>query len=174
MSGPTAPDDPANAAGLPPAAIFESRALDALAARELFELLRLRVDVFVVEQACPYPELDDIDIHPGTRHVLGRVDGRLVACARTVPPASPATPARIGRVAVHEDHRGGGLARALMRWALAGLAREHPGHDVTLGAQVAVERFYGSLGFGRVSDEYLEDGIVHVDMTRRAFARDSV
>lgn len=149
-------------------AVFERRALEALSARELFELARLRVDVFVVEQACPYPELDDADPHPGTRHVLGRVDGRLVACARTLAPASPVAPARIGRVAVREAHRGGGLARAMMRWTLAELAREHPGHDVALGAQLAVEPFYRSLGFERASDEYVEDGIAHVDMTRAA------
>ena len=67
---------------------------------------------------------------------------------------------------MHENHRGAGLARALMRWTLDELAREHPGHDVTLGAQIVAEGFYRSLGFERVSDEYVEDGIPHVDMTR--------
>ena len=147
---------------------FERHRLDALGARDLFELLRLRVDVFVVEQACPYPDLDDADVDSGTRHVLGRVDGRIVACARTLAPASPVAPARIGRVAVREEHRGTGLAGALMRWTIDALAREHPDHDVTLGAQIAVEGFYRSLGFERVSDEYVEDGIPHVDMTRPA------
>lgn len=145
---------------------FEHHRLDALAPRELFELLRLRVDVFVVEQACAYPELDDVDLHPGTRHVLGRLDGRLVACARTMAPGSAVEPARIGRVAVRDGHRGTGLARRLMRWTLAHLEHAHPAHDVALAAQLTVERFYASLGFERVSGEYVEDGIAHVDMTR--------
>ena len=159
-------DDAADAGSAVGAVRFERRALDGLEPRALFELMRLRVDVFVVEQACPYPELDDLDVHPGTRHVLARLDDRLVGCARTIAPGSAVEPARIGRVAVRDEYRGTGVAGAMMRWTIAALAREHPRHDVTLGAQLAVERFYAALGFARVSDEYVEDGIAHVAMTR--------
>ena len=145
---------------------FERRAFAALGTRELFDLARLRIDVFVVEQACPYPELDDLDVHPGTRHVLGVAGGTLIACARTMAPAARGEAARIGRVAVHEAHRGTGVARRLMAWTIEALARDHPEGAIVLGAQVTVERFYASLGFARASDEYLEDGILHVEMRR--------
>ena len=151
---------------VPGAARFAWRRFAELDTRALFDLARLRIDVFVVEQACPYPELDGLDVHPGTRHVLGRRHGELVACARTMAPPAPGAAARIGRVAVREECRGEGLARALMDWTLAALAREHRGHPVALGAQLAVEGFYASFGFARASDEYLEDGIAHVEMTR--------
>jgi len=69
---------------------------------------------------------------------------------------------------VREDHRGAGHAGALMRWTLEALSDEHPERPVALGAQIAVEGFYASLGFRRVSDEYVEDGIAHVEMLRVA------
>ena len=148
------------------AVAFERRALDALSAPELFELLRLRVDVFVVEQACPYAELDALDAAPGTAHVTGHVGGELVACARTLVPAAADEPLRIGRVAVRDGHRGRGHARALLGWTLAELSGEHPGRAVALGAQLGAEGLYASLGFRRASDEYVEDGIAHVEMLR--------
>ena len=154
------------AGGRTPAPRFERRALEALGPRELFELARLRVDVFVVEQACPYPELDDLDVHAGTRHVLGRAGGELIACARTMVPPAPGEAARVGRVAVRESRRGEGVARRLMDWTLAALGRDHPDSPIVLGAQLSVERFYASFGFERASDEYLEDGIAHVEMLR--------
>ena len=151
---------------------FERHALTALGARELFELARLRIDVFVVEQACPYPELDDLDVRPDTRHVLGHLGERLIACARTLPPPAPGEAARIGRVAVREEHRGRGVAQRLMRWTIGTLEADHPGSPIVLGAQVAVERFYASLGFVRVSGEYFEDGILHVEMQRPPTRKD--
>lgn len=143
---------------------FEHRPLSSLAPRALFDLLRLRVDVFVVEQACPYPELDDHDVDPGTRHVLATLNGRLLGCARTIAPVSAADPARIGRVAVRDGYRGTGLAQALMRDTLDAIARAHPRHDVILGAQLRAERLYTAFGFERRSNEYVEDGLPHVDM----------
>ena len=146
---------------------LERLPLDALTARALFELARLRVDVFVVEQRCPYPELDDLDLHPGTRHVLGYAAGELVACARTLAPPERGAAARIGRVAVRRTHRRRGLARALLDWTLAELERERPRGAVELGAQLAAEGLYASLGFERVSAAYLEDGIPHIEMRRQ-------
>ena len=67
---------------------------------------------------------------------------------------------------MREEHRGSGVARRLMRWTLGTLEEDHPGSPIVLGAQVAVERFYASFGFVRASDEYLEDGILHVEMQR--------
>ena len=139
--------------------------LDALDARALHDCLRLRVEVFVVEQACPYPELDGLDALPGTRHLIGRAGNETVACARSlVDGADPEAPARIGRVVVAAPWRGRGLARELLARLLADLDARCPERDVVLGAQLPAEALYGAFGFRRCSAEYLEDGIAHVDM----------
>ena len=139
--------------------------LDALDARAVHDLLRLRVDVFVVEQACPYPEIDGRDALPGTRHLVGRAGAETVACARSLADADDRqAPARVGRVAVARAWRGHGLARELLGRLLADLEARHPGRDVVLGGQLPAEALYASFGFRRVSDVYLEDGIPHVDM----------
>lgn len=144
--------------------VLHDAVLDELSPRALFELLRLRVDVFVVEQTCPYPELDERDVLSATRHLRALSDDLLVGCARILAPEASDDAARIGRVAVRESRRGQGVAHALMERALAIIAEEFPGHPVELGAQIAAEGFYRLLGFRRCSAEYLEDGIPHVDM----------
>ena len=163
---PSTPSETATGSGDDDMPRFERRAFGEFGTRELFDLARLRIDVFVVQQACPYPELDDLDVHPGPRHALGFAGEALIACARTMPPAAPGEAARIGRVAVREGHRGTGVARRLMSWTIEALARDHPDSAIVLGAQVTVERFYAALGFARASDEYVEDGILHVEMLR--------
>ena len=139
---------------------------DELDARSVHDWLRLRVDVFVVEQACAYPEIDGLDVLPGTRHLVGRdADDVVVAYARSlVDEGEAGAPVRIGRVVVAPSWRGRGVARALMRRGLADLDARHPHRDVVLGAQLPAEALYASFGFVRDSDEYLEDGIPHVDM----------
>ena len=136
---------------------------DELDARSVHDLLRLRVDVFVVEQACAYPEIDGLDALPGTRHLLGReADGTVAAYGRSLVDAGAA--ARVGRIVVAPARRGRGVARTLMRRLLDDLDSRCPGRDVVLGAQLPAEPLYASFGFVRDSDEYLEDGIPHVDM----------
>ena len=148
--------------------------LDRFDARAVHDLLRLRVDVFVVEQACAYPEIDGRDALPGTRHLVGRARGETVACGRSLvgedDALAGAGPARVGRIAVARAWRGRGLARELMRRLLDDLEARAPDRDVALGAQLPAEPLYASFGFRRCSDEYLEDGIPHVDM-RLARAR---
>lgn len=135
--------------------------------------MRLRVDVFVVEQACVYPELDDADVLPDTLHCQGRIEGKLVVYARMMGLTSssddkPATDLiRIGRVVSHENHRGQGLAKQLMLELLAHAEAAAPGRSIALSAQTPVVGFYRTLGFNVVSGEYIEDGIPHIDMERR-------
>ena len=129
---------------------------------ELYQILKLRVDVFVVEQTCPYPEIDGKD--PACWHLFKRIDGQIAAYARLLPPGLSYPEASIGRVIVHEDFRGQGLGEQLM-----GLAIEHsgnlwPGHFIQIGAQAHLQPFYGLNGFEPVSEIYLEDDIPHVDM----------
>lgn len=141
------------------------RRLDELSAVALYDLLKLRVDVFVVEQACAYPELDGNDadcLH------LRLMDGvTLIACARLWRPTPTHLP-RIGRVAVSPMHRGKRLGEALMREAIAVCEKVYPGEAIEISAQSHLQKFYASFGFVPISGEYLEDGIPHVDMVRRA------
>jgi ElaA protein len=142
------------------------RTLDELSARELYELIRLRVDVFVVEQNCPYAELDGLDL--SAHHVLGHdEEGRLMACARILPPDHGGLP-HIGRVVVHPAVRGKGLAHELMTIALDALHRIHGSRRSELAAQAHLEAFYAAHGYERTGADYDLDGIPHVDMRRTA------
>jgi ElaA protein len=146
------------------------RAMDGLSAQELYALLKLRVDVFVVEQACPYPELDGKDA--AALHLRLLDDGQLLAAARLFPPGpsarSPGVDAvRIGRVVVSPDHRGRRLGDCLMREAIDACEARFPDAPIALSAQSHLQRFYAGFGFVPVSDMYLEDGIPHVDMLRQ-------
>ncbi|MFK7995195.1 MAG: GNAT family N-acetyltransferase [Granulosicoccus sp.] len=148
--------------------------IDQLSAREVYLLAKLRIDVFVVEQACPYAELDGLDLLESTLHILACEGDIPVAYARILAPECeknsarhlPNKPARIGRVVVAHAHRRQGLATAVMRCAIKHCESEFSGHDQRLAAQVSVENFYVHLGFTPCSDHYLEDGIAHVDMVR--------
>lgn len=136
--------------------------LDDFTPRALYALLKLRVDIFVVEQKCPYPEIDGKDI--GAFH-LRILDGdELAAALRVLPPESEGKPAKIGRVVVAPDYRGYQLGRRLMQEAIAFSEERFPGTAIELGGQSHLQKFYGSFGFEAISDEYLEDGIPHVDM----------
>lgn len=128
----------------------------------LYALLRLRVDVFVVEQRCPYPELDGRDTEPETRHVwLATAVAEPVAYLRIL--AEPKTEAvRIGRVATAAHARGTGLAARLMDTALAEVGRR----EIRLDSQTHAAGFYARYGFAATGPEFLDDGIPHVPMVR--------
>ncbi len=131
-----------------------------LDARTFHDLLRLRIDVFVVEQSCPYPELDGRDVEPGTRHLWLTRDGAVVAYLRIL--ADPGGVARIGRVVVAPAARGTGLAGRLMTEALA-LVGAGP---CALEAQSYLVDFYAGHGFTVSGPGYLDDGIPHTPMRR--------
>ncbi|WP_026120370.1 GNAT family N-acetyltransferase [Nocardiopsis potens] len=138
-----------------------------LGTAELYALLRLRTDVFVVEQECAYPELDGRDTEPGTLHAWAADPGdpgTPLACLRVL--AEPDGSARIGRVATASSARGRGLARLLLAAALERLA----GREVRLDAQAYATGLYRSFGFEPCGPEFTEDGIAHVPMRRRASA----
>ena len=126
----------------------------------LYAMLRLRVDVFVVEQECPYAELDGRDLDPGTRHLWTEQAGRLTSYLRLLEDADGDL--RIGRVCTAPAHRGRGLAEQLVLAALA-VAGDRP---VVLDAQSHLQAWYSRFGFAAAGPEFLEDGIPHVPMRR--------
>ena len=135
---------------------------------ELYELLKLRVDVFVVEQNCPYPEMDDKDRHPETLHLAGRrKDGELMAYLRILPPGLSFKEVSIGRVVVAKESRRQGISDIMIKKALGQINRIWPNENIRIGAQVYLKKFYEFHGFEAASESYFEDGIPHIDMIRR-------
>lgn len=138
---------------------------------ELYEVLKLRVNVFVVEQNCPYPELDGKDTHKDVYHLIGYQDEKVVACARLLPKGVSYETVSIGRVATAIDHRGGGLGHQLMQNAIEHSVKIWGEKTITIGAQAHLEHFYQRHGFLQVSEVYLEDNIPHIDMQRAPLQR---
>ncbi|HEX3649522.1 MAG TPA: GNAT family N-acetyltransferase [Pseudonocardiaceae bacterium] len=131
----------------------------------LYALLRLRVDVFVVEQECPYPELDGRDLEHNTRHfwISSDTDPEVpAACLRLL--TEPDGGYRIGRVCTARDARGRGLSRRLMEAVLADVGDA----ESVLDAQVQVAGLYSGFGYEPVGEPFVEDGIPHVTMRRPA------
>ncbi len=143
-----------------------SRSFSALNLNELYALLKLRQDVFVVEQQCAYPELDGFD-HMA-HHVMGIGEDGLLAYARILPPESVYTEPSIGRVCVAKPLRGYGYAREIFRFALENSEKLYPDQNIKIQAQSYLEEFYERFAFTTVSEPYLDVGIWHVDMIRKA------
>lgn len=138
-----------------------------LDAETLYALLSLREAVFVVEQQCPYQELDGKDLLGSTHHLRVLAANQLAATLRLLVPEAPEDPVSIGRVVIHADHRGGGLGHELLRAALTRIESWWPGRDARLSAQAHLQAYYGRHGFEPVSEIYVEDDIPHIDMIRR-------
>lgn len=140
---------------------------DELDTRTLYSLLQLRVDVFVVEQNCPYPELDEKDLEPQSRHVLLKKGDKVIAYARVLAPnVSFAGYPGIGRVCVSQTARRLGLGRVLVERTLAVANELWPVTDIYISAQCYLQRFYEDLGFRAASEPYLEDDIPHLQMIK--------
>ncbi|MDO6612623.1 GNAT family N-acetyltransferase [Shewanella sp. 1_MG-2023] len=132
---------------------------------ELYEVLKLRVDVFVVEQNCPYPELDNKDRLAETLHLLGiNQQGELIAYTRILAAGVSYPQASIGRVIIAEQGRGKGIAHALMQRSIDVVKTQWPQTSIQIGAQQHLSDFYQQQGFTVNSEMYLEDGIPHIDM----------
>ena len=145
------------------AAVIRVLGFPELDARTAYDVWRLRQQVFVVEQASPYPDLDGRDLEPTTRHVLLTEAGALVGYLRLLDDGDAV---RIGRVVVARTARGRGLADALMGAALA----ETRDRAVRLDAQVGLTGWYAGYGFTVSGPEFDEDGVRHAPMARPARA----
>jgi len=141
-------------------ALIRDSAAAELDAVTLYKILKLRVDVFVVEQQCAYAELDDRDLEPGARQLWVEAAGEVIATLRVL---DDGVALRIGRVATAPSARSGGHAGRLMERALE-LAGDR---DVVLDAQSYLQGWYERFGFVRSGDEFIEDGIPHIPMRAR-------
>jgi ElaA protein len=148
---------------------MEWQRFEQLSTDKLYELLRFRQNIFVVEQNSPYPDLDGLD--QSAWHLLLRVDGTLAGYLRLVPMPGPPPVVRIGRVAVASHLRRRGLGQRLMQDALRLHRKRYPAHHVMLAAQAHLTPFYQSLGFAAIAEPYDEFGVKHVEMRMRR-ARD--
>ena len=139
---------------------IEAVPFGALDAGTAYEVWRLRQEVFVVEQECPYPDLDGRDLEEGTRHVLLRDGDELMGYARVLDDGDVW---RIGRVALTRQARGRGLADALLETAL----QICPDRPVVMDAQTPLRGWYERFGFEVSGEEFLDDGIPHLPMRLR-------
>lgn len=145
---------------------WNTKLFDELNVNELYDILRLRTDFFVVEQNCAYPDIDGKDKQ--CLHVFATHLNKVQAYARIVPPGLSYPQISIGRVVVHPDARKSGMGKVLVQHAIDKIAVEFGEQAIQIGAQCYLKDFYNSFGFIASSEEYLEDGIPHVDMIRSA------
>lgn len=147
---------------------FNIKSFAQLSAAELHECYQLRVAIFVVEQTCCYQEVDDLDKHPETRHVMLWDGDVLAAYARTMAPGTSYNDyVSIGRIALTQKYRGKGLGHELVAESIRVCQQHWPGSDIKISAQAHLQDFYRKHGFITVSQEYLEDGIPHIAMLRK-------
>ena len=139
---------------------------DELTLQELYAILQLRNEVFIIEQTCIYADLDDKDREAW--HLMCINNDKLIAYTRILPPGVSYAEPAIGRVVTAATARRSGLGKQLMLRSIEACEKLFGEISISLGAQVYLKKFYESLGFSAVSDMYLEDGIEHIKMTRDA------
>lgn len=133
-----------------------------LSVYELYEILRLRSDVFVVEQQCVFLDADNYD--QDCFHFCGWIGKELAAYVRIVPPGLIYTHASIGRVTTSKTARKGGLGKMLMGKAITETKRLFDEQEILIGAQLYLKKFYENFGFVQCGEGYIEDGIPHIKM----------
>lgn len=143
---------------------WKCKPFSSLDANELYNILMLRNEVFIVEQACAYQDLDGKD--EGAHHLMGWEDGALVAYTRLLPPGLAYSEASIGRVVTSPRQRGRGLGKELMRRSIDKCRELFDDAPLRIGAQHYLLKFYSAFGFRPEGDIYLEDGIPHISMIK--------
>ena len=128
---------------------------------QFFDILKLRIEIFVVEQCCYYQELDNEDKE--AFHVSIYNDGIIVAVGRIIPNLHNKE-VKIGRIAVKMEHRKKGLANKIMKDIMNFISKKYKNFSVLLSAQTYLIEFYQSFGFKEIGNTYLEDGIEHINM----------
>jgi ElaA protein len=137
-----------------------------LTLQELYDILRLRNSVFILEQKCPYQDIDGRDSH-GYHLFLKDEDGKICAYLRILEKGQTFDEISIGRVIVRKDKRGAGLAKAMLLKAISFIRKRLNGKTIKIEAQAYLKEFYRKIGFEPYSDLYLEDDIPHIKMVRK-------
>ncbi|MGO4919980.1 GNAT family N-acetyltransferase [Maribacter spongiicola] len=132
---------------------------------ELYNVLQLRSDIFVVEQDCVYLDLDGKD--EKAIHVIGLKDAKVVAYTRIFKPGDYFDQASIGRVAVHKEYRKYGYGKVIIQESIQAVKELFNTNEILISAQAYLEKFYNDLGFKTIGDGYLEDGIPHIKMFKK-------
>jgi len=145
---------------------WKIKPFDALSCREVYELLKLRSKIFVVEQKCLFLDMDDFDYQ--SYHLLGMEQDRLVAYVRIAPPGVIYEEGSIGRVVADASARTKGIGRIMMKKALDHYDEMFPGQPNKIMAQYYLILFYESLGYVKKGNPYWEDQILHIDMLRNS------
>ncbi|NYJ26360.1 GNAT family N-acetyltransferase [Allomuricauda sp. ARW1Y1] len=141
------------------------KTFDELAIHELYQILRLRSEVFVVEQDCVYQDVDNKD--QKAHHVIGLKEDEVVAYTRVFKPGDYFDNVSIGRVVVRQDQRKYGLGKQIMLATMAAIDQRFPNKPIEISAQSYLLKFYTDLGFSAFGEEYLEDGIPHRRMLKK-------
>ena len=140
------------------------KTFESLLAHELYAILRLRSEVFVVEQHCVYLDIDDKD--KLGLHLFGEFEGKIIGYSRLFKPGISFDDASIGRVVIEAIHRNKRWGHELMQEAIAGIELHFGKNTITIGAQLYLKKFYEFHGFVQTSEMYLEDAIPHIEMQR--------
>ena len=143
---------------------WKIKSFDDLTVHELYDFLRLRSEIFVVEQNCVYLDLDGKD--KVALHLFGEFEGKIVAHARLFKAGITFEKSSIGRVNVDVNYRDRKWGHDLMREAIAGIKYHFGESQITIGAQLYLKKFYESHGFIQASEMYLEDDIPHIEMIK--------
>lgn len=141
---------------------WQLKTFSELTTDELYEVLKMRSEVFVVEQDCPYLDMDDKDQY--AYHLTGFYEKKPVAYVRILPPGITYDEASIGRVLTSPDFRKNGAGILLMKEAIRITYKLFPNAGIKIGAQLYLLNFYSNLGFKQTSESYLEDNIPHIEM----------
>ena len=140
------------------------KSFENLSVNELYDILKLRSEIFVVEQNCVYLDIDGKDKQ--ALHLFGEFKGKIVGYSRLFKPGITFDNASIGRVVVDANYRDRKWGHDLMREAIAGIKHHFGESQITIGAQLYLKKFYESHGFVQTSEMYLEDDIPHIEMKR--------
>ena len=143
---------------------WKIKRFEALSLTELYSVLQLRSEVFIVEQNCPYQDVDGKDYK--ALHLIGEYNGKTVAYARLFKPDDYFENASIGRVVIGINYRDKKWGHYLMHEAIAGIETYFGQTSITISAQLYLQKFYESHGFVKTSEMYLEDDIPHIEMKR--------
>ena len=143
---------------------WKIKSFENLSVNELYDILRLRSEIFVVEQNCVYLDLDGKD--KLALHLFGEFEGKIVAYSRLFKAGISFDNASIGRVVIDAKYRDRKWGHDLMREAIAGIKTHFGESKITIGAQLYLKKFYESQGFVQTSEMYLEDDIPHIEMKK--------